>query len=251
MAKIVFFFFLFYFFLFPKELLAFKIGIVTDIHAGKNGISRKSEYNRQNKILSSRYKPLFRKVITRIRQEGGEMIFTTGDNTSEGKKVHANNLLKIAKDTKMTTFWSKGNHDGGKVAKLLFPNGNYYFTQKDNWRIIVLDSNEGENNNTKGGLGQPQMDWLRARIEETDKNILIVMHHPIFMLRSGFMDQIYPEYEELERVFSQSGKVKYVIAGHVHVASQFSKVLNGVSYFVNTPLALNKHLGGFQIIDLP
>ena len=250
-SKFILFCFLLTFFVLPKNTLAFKLGIITDIHAGNKNVDRESEYNKANKLLAKQYAPYFKRALNQLKLQGVETFLTTGDNTSGNSSKYAKNLIKIAARSGLETFWGKGNHDGSKTSRYFFPNGSYSFVDKNNWRIIFLDSNQGVNNNTVGGINDSQIEWLKAKIAETSDSVLIVMHHPIFRIRDSLPDEVYPEYSRLEGALSESGKVKYVISGHAHLAYQFSKNLNGVQYYINPPLTIKKHLGGYQILDLP
>ncbi len=237
--------------LMPTDLLAYKIGIITDIHAGKRNISRKSEYNSQNILLAKKYPAYFKQALRRMKKSGVNTVITTGDNTNDNSPKYAKKLLRLTRQSGVEVLWGRGNHEGFRTDKYLFPAGKYYAVDRGNWRIIFLDSNEGTNNKSVGGVGPTQKLWLRDRIAETERNILVVMHHPIFRIRDNLPGDVYADYQELESIFSESGRVKEVVSGHVHINYLFETTLNGVRYSVSPPLMLRGHLGSYRILDLP
>jgi 3',5'-cyclic AMP phosphodiesterase CpdA len=188
-----------------------------------------------------------------MKSQEVDIVVFNGDNTNKDTPSYASNLLKMANASGMEALWVRGNHDLRKTSKYYFKcsyNISHYYVDRSGWRIIVLDSNYSKPNGW-GGIDDPQVEWLKTVITEATGSVIVFMHHPIFMINEKRPDEIYPGYTYLESVLSASGKVQYVISGHVHVLNQFSKSLNGVQYYTNIPLNLMGRIGSYQILDLP
>jgi 3',5'-cyclic AMP phosphodiesterase CpdA len=235
----------------PQQAYALKVGVITDIHAGHAKIRDYHKFTPRNIIYPRQYKPYLSKVIKNFQSQGVEAIVLNGDATSSDSLKYAQQVKKMVNSVGIENFWVAGNHEGKKIIRTYFTQGNYYFTDRSGWRLIFLDSSTSGKPATMGGVDQVQMDWLRATIADAPGSVVVFMHHPLFMLRSGIPDGLYAGYADLENIFSESGKVKYVISGHVHTLNQYTRTLNGVEYITNTPLTLKGRLGSYQIIDLP
>ena len=250
MQKIISLLFLFSLSALPCQALAYKIGVVTDIHAGSNFVRNYKKQARYNILYPKRYKKVLPKVLAEMKAQGVEAVIMNGDNTNKDTPKHAKNIIKIAQNSGLETFWVRGNHDLRKTSKYYFNGSYYYYVDRGGWRIVVLDSNYNKPNGW-GGVDSQQLNWLRETIAGTEEPIIVFMHHPIFMITDKRPDDVHPGYVELEKIFSENGKVKYVISGHAHLPYQFSKSLNGVQYYANIPLTLKGCLGNYQVIDLP
>ncbi|MFH1183125.1 MAG: metallophosphoesterase, partial [Candidatus Moraniibacteriota bacterium] len=205
---------------------------------------------RYNILYPKRYKKLLPQVFADMKAQGVESVVMNGDITNKDTPGFARNVRKIAFASGLDILWTRGNHDLRKTSKYYFPGGSYYYYEdRGDWRIIVLDSNYIKPNGW-GGVDDPQVEWLKIAVAEASGSVIVFMHHPIFMINEKRPDDIYPGYTYLESALSESGKVKYVISGHVHLPYQFGKSLNDVQYYANIPLALKGHLNSYQVIDL-
>lgn len=184
-SKIISILFFASFFIF-NMCYAEKIGIVTDIQAGKTAVRNRNKYTKGNIIYPRKYKTYFSRALREAKSAGVEKMIALGDNVDMGKdRKRAKILVEMAKKAGMEMLWIKGNHDGNQVSKIFFPDSaSYYSKELDNWKIIVLDSNEGASP-INGGVSATQLAWLETQIAETEKNILVAMHHPIWNIRGS------------------------------------------------------------------
>lgn len=236
----------------PCQVFAYRIGIVTDIHAGNNFKRDYQKMSSHNFLYPAKYSKEFPKVLAEMKSKGVETFIALGDNTNKDTPKYAKSLIKMTANSGLDTLWVRGNHDLRKTSKYYFADFNryYYSVDRGGWRFIVLDSNKGKPNGW-GGLDPHQLEWVKETINSAPGPVIVFMHHPIFMITERMPDTIFPGYLDLERTFSESGKVKYVISGHAHVLNQYSKELNGVQYYADIPLTLKGRMGSYQIIDLP
>lgn len=238
--------------LFAPQCLAEKIGVIADIHAGSKEVRNKNKYTPGNIVYPRKYKTYFRRVLAQLKDSGVQKVLALGDQTDAGKdKKRAKNLVSLAKQAGMEMIWVRGNHESRSATKkIFFPDGLLYYEQElDDWKIIILDTNENLSL-VNGGIKEKQLQWLEEKISGTEKNILIAMHHPIFRIREELPDRIASNYQEFEELISASGKVKYVLAGHVHPKTLFEKKLHDVQYYILPPLTIKGNLGYHMVLDL-
>jgi 3',5'-cyclic-AMP phosphodiesterase len=89
-------------------------------------------------------------------------------------------------------------------------------------RLLMLDSLVAARDGVRidhGELGPDQLDWLDARLAESDKPSLVCLHHPPVDLGLGLMaDILLEEPEPLARVVRRHPQVLAVLVGHAHTA---------------------------------
>jgi predicted phosphodiesterase len=257
--KGVFFWFLVGLFLFAVSVIVFifshnkglakndlKIGLISDIHAG----------NEETRFIIDgvgygfprQYKKLFSDALVEMKITNVNFVIANGDNTNTGKNQYADTLVQIANENNMEVIWVKGNHDREKteVMKNFGVKGRYYyFIDKGPWRIIVLDSTEIDATNA-GGISLEQTTWLRKSLE-TEKNVIIAMHHPIYI--EPKLENLHDSYGAFQKIIEEAGNVKYVFSGHYHTVD-YSKKVNGIEYVIIKSLTLEKDVPNFKIINL-
>jgi len=124
---------------------ALDIGVVADIHAGKQ---RKRDTG-TNVLYPRKGVGYFEKAVKRMRGKV-DLIVALGDNTNNGEiKYYYKKLRKVENKCKIPILWVKGNHDGKNFRYL--STANNYYRDFDNVRIIVLDTNSGYKN-ANGGI---------------------------------------------------------------------------------------------------
>lgn len=222
-----------------------KIGLVTDIHAGSG---QKNGANGTVRAYPRVYKQHFSATLDEMKKEGINLVIALGDNTNTGKIMNAETLVEIVKNKDIEVIWVKGNHDREendvmKVFNVQKPY--YYFVDKGDWRIIVLESSEIDPVGT-GGIGQEQLDWLKNSLR-TDKSVIVAMHHPVYV--SADSDTIIGDYAEFQNILEKAGNVKYVLSGHLHTKT-LSRTINGITYKTIKSLTLDEDVPNFEILTL-
>jgi len=222
-----------------------RIGIVTDIHAG----------NMKEKIADGvitgyprQHKKLFSQALDEMKAQGIDFVIALGDNTNEGKPMYADTLVEIAKEKQVDIIWVKGNHDRieTNVMRSFGVTGKYYYyVDKGDWRVIVLDSTEIDQTYV-GGMKQAQLDWLKTALQ-TNKSVIIAMHHPIFSQSDP--SQVQANYVQFKDILEKAGNVKYVLSGHWHTQS-LSQTVNGITYKTIKSLTLDENVPNYEILNL-
>lgn len=221
------------------------IGIVTDIHAA----------NDKERIIDGIvmgyprvYKEHFSAALDEMKKQGTSLIIALGDNTNAGNNKKAQSLVDIAKNKGMEVVWVKGNHDREEtnvMEKFGVQRPYYYYVDKGNWRIVVLDSSEIDPAGT-GGVDDKQLEWLK-NILQTDKKTIIAMHHPVYSeSEPNVVQDIYKVFKE---TIEKTENVKYVLSGHYHIKST-TNISNGITYKTFKSLTLDKDIPNFEILSL-
>ncbi|MEI7621363.1 MAG: metallophosphoesterase [Candidatus Moraniibacteriota bacterium] len=242
---------------FSKNEQIEKIGWLSDIHADRfkrRTVDSGTLYPRQ-------YQDYLPKVFDAMKQQGIQIVIATGDNTNSGDDNYARELAKIAQEKRMQVIWVRGNHDNDEVMKILGGENRetYFFVDTKNTRIIALDDVQGDGG-YQGNIDAKQLEWLKEALK-TDKQVVVAMHIPIFegsaafdaqqFLQGGEFTQIgdlLPRYEQLEQILRASGKVKMVLAGHLHVPWQ--RQYDGLNYFGQAALTREGYTGAYGIIEV-
>jgi 3',5'-cyclic AMP phosphodiesterase CpdA len=227
------------------------IGVITDIHAGIQDV-RDDSIEPDNILLPSNFRKNLEHMLSEMKKNN--LILTLGDNLNVPNDKYAKELKKITAGYPM--IWTKGNHDKPDFFKEL-SNQNYYYIDKNNWRIIVLDNSESDPNlgssdssyDQKGYIDPDQMKWLE-NVLKTEKKIVIAMHVPIFDRFNLDSAVVYPAQDNLMKLFEKSGNVKFVLAGHFHVYN-WHRTINGIDYYIIPSLELKDKEGYYLTLTLP
>jgi GT2 family glycosyltransferase/predicted phosphodiesterase len=225
------FIFLFFLFMVPRICSAFTVAHISDIHAS-NKKTRVAESGKN--ILSPR---MYIKCLREVRNLNVDLVIATGDITNTGQRSYYKKVVKRTKG--MEVVWVKGNHDDNDFNKILKLN-DFYYIEKENWRVIVLYSSVSDKKNI-GGLDTAQINFLKTS-QDTEKNIIVAMHHPIFDENILEPLEKYTDFRE-----ALGPNVKYVLSGHWH--SNFEMDLDNIHYQTQEALSQNSACH-YKIINL-
>jgi 3',5'-cyclic-AMP phosphodiesterase len=93
-------------------------------------------------------------------------------------------------------------------------------------RLVLLDSLVDAVDGRRvdeGRLGQEQLDWLDARLAESDAPAIVVLHHPPLTIGVTLMDPIrLLDGDDLEAVVRRHAHVVAVLVGHAHTMAATS-----------------------------
>jgi len=160
----------------------------------------------------------------------------TGDLTHHGQPAEYDALREIMRGCPVPVTYLIGNHDDRANFIAAFPDAptadGFVQTAFDTatHRIITLDSVQRTNNPVphSGILCATRLAWLQTQLQ-TDLDVLVFIHHP--PVSTGFkgMDRIgLRNRRELRDMLAASGRVKHVIAGHIH--RTISGNVDGIGY---------------------
>jgi predicted phosphodiesterase len=177
------------------------VGLIADIHAGKEKVRINSN---GSKVYPKKGEATFKKALKIMKKKGVEFVLVLGDNTNSNSVKYANKIKKVARSSKMTVLFAKGNHER-KVFKYISKE-DYYVREINGKKIMVLDTNY-KDFNSLGDISPTQKEWIYENIEGVD---IISMHHPI-----SEDCKVSSRYQWLDDLIKSNG-VQKVYSGHLH-----------------------------------
>jgi Icc protein len=172
--------------------------------------------------------------LVQAREANCDYIVASGDIASFGSEQAYYRFLDFMKEyTQQPLAWLPGNHDLASLMQVIEDksgDGEYSVqggvVDTDAWRIILLDSSvvgsEG------GALAAAEIERLQRLITDTDKHILIFVHHQPIPVGSAWIDQYVIENNlELFSVLRASKQVKAIVNGHIH--QEFNSEKEGIA----------------------
>jgi hypothetical protein len=221
---------------------AFTLNVTSDIHAGKQKTRDYRKYTPGNVVYPKKGEAFFKGFLA----QKGDVYLALGDNSntcSDAKKYDQKLAKAVAKSGKQVYF-GFGNHDCDKGYKYL-SSAKYYVVDKEDWRIIVLNSEQGD---ATGGFSDSQLDWFEDQLD-TEKNIVVAASKPAW-------DKTYtvpkPTFERFLSIVKNHNNIKHVLGGDYHVY-HFTKEYEeypGVKFHAVQALSLKGSQGRYLKLDL-
>lgn len=140
-----------------------------------------------------------------------------------------------------------GNHDSLPDLLAHFPNPEfphqaelYYSFSDANFQYIFLDSSQDS-------ISQPQLVWLREKIEGTNLKILLFIHHPIFEIETS-VDAKYPlqNREIVQQILTQQQREIFIFCGHYHCEDETGT--GAISQFETTAVSYQIRKGTDNVV---
>lgn len=222
------------------------VGFVADIHAGDQDYRDDGE-EAENILIPSNFEKNITKALGEMQD--CDIIFSLGDNLNRPSRKNTQKLLDITE--KYPFYWTKGNHDKPKHFEELLSDKRYYYVDKKNWRMIVLDNSatfaetEGHEEKGRGFIDKEQLIWLEQNLK-TKRNVAIIMHLP--MLRRDGLD-IREDYSELGEFFLKHKNIKHIFSGHYHVKN-LEVERSGIIHHIIPSISLKDKEGSYYKIRL-
>lgn len=181
---------------------AMQVGVVSDIHAG----SLKTRKAGTSIVYPSKAVSYFEKAVKEMKKKNVDVIIALGDNTQAGGKKYYKQLKAVENKYGIKVLWVKGNHDNYRDFKYVSNKTNYYADFGDT-RIIVLDTNFANANGN--GRITPEGLQIYEEASQTDKKVVVAMHHPPFNKATKTCDWN-PEYDWVN-------SADFILSGHWHI----------------------------------
>jgi 3',5'-cyclic AMP phosphodiesterase CpdA len=153
-----------------------------------------------------------------------DIVIATGDLVDGGKPEEYACLKRLLSPLAMPVYLIPGNHDARDPLREAFAEHAYlprtgflhYTIETLPLRLIALDSLVP--GKTAGALCAARLDWLQARLGESERPTLIFVHHPPFDCGIAPFDgeRLHEGSERLADLVRRHPNVERVICGHVH-----------------------------------
>lgn len=153
-----------------------------------------------------------------------DIVVATGDLVDRGTVEEYRHLRALLAPLPMPVYLLAGNHDARDALREVFadqawlpPSGFLqYVVEGLPLRLVALDTLEPGKG--WGVLCRERLDWLAARLAESDRPTMILMHHPPFACGIDAMDSVRLGQggAALEALVRRYPQVERVLCGHVH-----------------------------------
>lgn len=153
-----------------------------------------------------------------------DVVLATGDLVEAGKPEEYAHLRRLLAPLSMPVYLIPGNHDARDALREAFPDHAYlpsagflhYTVETFPVRLIALDSLVP--GKTHGALCAERLDWLQARLAESDRPTLLFVHHPPFDCGIEPFDgeRLTEGSERLAELVRDYPNVERLVCGHVH-----------------------------------
>jgi len=161
-------------------------------------------------------------VISSVVEFNCDTLLITGDLTHNGTLNSYQMLQKMLTPIKSDIVVLSGNHDQTNNLNQVFSKQLVSKFSLGDWEIVIIDSTQALKTSgyvTKQALDQLDQDLKNSRA----KYNIIALHHPIVSMQSNWDDSLSLENaDELFNVMNKYPKIKAVLWGHAHQASEFS-----------------------------
>jgi 3',5'-cyclic-AMP phosphodiesterase len=153
-----------------------------------------------------------------------DLVIATGDLVEAGRPDEYANLRRILAPLAVPFYLIPGNHDAREAMREAFADHPYlpksgfiqYVIEGLPVRLIALDTlMPGK---AYGIMCRERLDWLEARLGESDRPTVLFMHHPPFECGIDAFDDIRLNEggERLADIVQRHPHVERVMCGHVH-----------------------------------
>lgn len=153
-----------------------------------------------------------------------DIALVTGDLVDKGTPAEYANLKRLLSKLEIPFYLIPGNHDARDPLREAFADHAWlpaagflqYVVDDRPLRLIALDTLvEGKGH---GALCSERLDWLEARLGESDRTTMLFMHHPPFDVGIAPFDsaRLVEGGDRLEALVRAHGNVERVLCGHVH-----------------------------------
>ena len=218
---------------------AFTLNVTSDIHAGKQKTRNYEKYTPGNTIYPKKGERAFKSFLG----QPGDVYLALGDNSNTCKDAskYDKKLAKAVAKSGKQVYFGFGNHDCDKGFKYLSASKNY-IVDKEDWRIIVLNSEEGD---STGGFSESQLKWFEEKLD-TDKKVVVAASKPAFQKD---LKTPKPTFEKFLSIIKEHDNVKHVLGGDYHVFHE-TKEYDDVKYHFVQALTLKGSQGRYLKLEL-
>ena len=160
-------------------------------------------------------------VVKAVTKHNCDTLLITGDLAHNGTLNSYQVLQRMLMPIKSRIVVLSGNHDQIENLNQVFSEQLISKFSLGNWEIITIDSTQTLDNS--GYVTKKALDQLAQDLQNSvAKYNIVALHHPIVSMQSDWDDSLSLENaDELFNVMNKYPKIKAVLWGHAHQASEF------------------------------
>ena len=190
-------------------------------------------------------------VIKYIQTVKSDALLISGDLTHHGTLSSYQILKKILSPIKQPIFVIEGNHDDAENLGQVFKEHLFKTFRLDNWEIIHINSVQaGKTSGLASEAALLELD--NTCLNSNADHVMVVLHHPILPMNSSWDDELSLENpQDLFKVLDKHSKIRSIVFGHAHEASEFSRLGKKIISCPSTALQFNQETRiGFNEFEL-
>jgi len=153
-----------------------------------------------------------------------DVVMITGDLVEKAEQACYQHFIELIRPLKMPAYVLPGNHDNPQLMSEVFAatahfpvtGGTFQYAIEDfPFRILALNSRADGTELPE--FGERRLAWLAQQLDQSDKPVLIAMHHPPMTTGIELIDMGGPEwYQGFKALMAEHDHVKLIICGHCH-----------------------------------
>jgi Icc protein len=161
------------------------------------------------------------KIIAKISKIEFDALLISGDLSHHGTLNSYRILKKILSPIKRPIFVIAGNHDKMQNLNQIFADNLLTSFKFGDWEMLSIDSVQV--GKISGFVSQTALKKLDNSLTNSSaKHIILALHHPIVPMNSTWDDALSLENpQDLLRLLNRHSKMRMVVFGHAHEASEF------------------------------
>ena len=163
------------------------------------------------------------KQINRMRPMP-DVLIVTGDLAEHGDRAGYQHFIELIKPLTMPVYVVPGNHDSPQTMLDAFAGTSCFPVSDDTYQYVIEDLpfrilglNSRSDSSELPEFGEKRLSWLKHQLHDSDKPVLIALHHPPMITGIELIDMGGAEwFQGLKSVLAEHRQVKQLICGHCH-----------------------------------
>jgi Icc protein len=152
------------------------------------------------------------------------VVLITGDLVERGDEASYRHFIDLIRPLKMPAYVIPGNHDNPQLMRQVFSDSPFfpatdstfqYAVENFPFRILALNSRSDDSE--LPDFSDKRLSWLRHQLDQSDKPVLIAVHHPPMITGIELIDMGGSGwFQGLKSLLAGHNQVRLVICGHCH-----------------------------------
>lgn len=161
--------------------------------------------------------------INRIRPRP-DAVLITGDLVDRGDETSYRHFIDLISPLEMPAYVVPGNHDDPETMSRLFADTSCFPVTDSTFQYVIEDFpfnilalNTHSDGTELPELSRERINWLKQQLDQSDKPVLIALHHPPMKTGIELIDMGGQEwFQDLKTLLVGYDQVKLLICGHCH-----------------------------------
>ncbi len=181
-----------------------------------------------------------------------DLVLISGDLTDDGATESYAHLVSLLEPLADRLVVIPGNHDRVENLRAALPASWFPATARNDYvvegvpRLVCLDSSRPPSD--AGTLDATQLEWLDAKLAESEAPTIVALHHPPFATGLAFMDAIALDSaaaSALAAIIQSHAHVERAVCGHAHrlVVRRWAGTTFVLAPSIASTIALDLRLG--------